>query len=537
MAKTSYSVIAGTVLFTLIVFGIVAAVFVVVVGQARPDVVRRVGAGRFLTTTTTIAPLAPSLPPATSTLPPVNGDPFPVPPPASATTTTIPPRPVGVVPADSVGEPWGSVAGVTMFRGNPTRTYYGTGPVPDEPEVAWRYPDAAMCGNSTVGGESNLWCGTGWTGQPAVWVRPDGVTEVVFGAYDKQVHFLDATSGRQIRDPFETGDLIKGSVTVDPDGYPLIYFGSRDNEMRVVAIDRETPSELWSLHANSVRGVWNSDWDANPVVVDDIMYVGGENSWFFAVKLNRGYDDEGLVTVDPDIVFKTPGYTSELRSKVGNNVSIENSAALFEQRAYFANSGGRVVGLDVARIESGDAPVVFDYWAGDDIDATIVIDEEGMLYVAIEEERRNARSREVGQLIKLDPLAGGDPLVWSVEVPGLPNDDGGIWATPALYEGFLYVATHPGELLVVDTDDGDVVFRDDIGWHAWSSPVISDDTLVVTTNCVEGAGMRAYALTDPARPALLWDVSNTGGCIESTPVIWDGRIFVGSRDGYFYAFE
>ena len=112
-----------------------------------------------------------------------------------------------------------------------------------------------------------------------------------------------------------------------------------------------------------------------------------------------------------------------------------------------------------------------------------------------------------------------------------------IWATPALYEGFLYVATHPGELLVVDTLEGEVVFRDDVGWHAWSSPVISGDMLVVATDCVDGAALRGYSLSEPSEPNPIWEVANTGGCIESTPTVWGGRIYVGSRDGYFYAME
>jgi outer membrane protein assembly factor BamB len=529
MAKTSKSLIAGTILFTLIAVSIVGAVFVVVIGQARPDVVERL-VGAPVATTSTL-PTGTPLVATTTTIRPEPGAPLP-----ATTTTTLPPRPEGTVPASTVGRPWGSVAGVTMFRGNPTRTYYGSGPIPEPATVAWRYPEEPMCGTSSVGGEASLWCGTGWTGQPAVWVRPDGVTEVVFGAYDKAVHFLDAATGRPTRPRFEVGDLIKGSVTIDPDGYPLIYFGSRDNRLRVVALDREIPSELWALNANSVNGVWNNDWDGNPAIIDDVMYEGGENGWFFAVKLNRDIDEEGFVTVDPTVVFETPGYTPELRSRVGNNVSIENSVALYEQRAYFANSGGRVVGLDIRSIERGEAPVVFDFWAGDDIDATIVVDAEGMLYVSVEQERFNARSREVGQLIKLDPYTADDPLLWSVEVPALPGEDGGIWATPALHGGYLYAATHPGELLVVDTGTGEVTFRDQIGWHAWSSPVVVDDTLLVSTNCVDGAGLRAYDLTDPATPRFLWEATETGGCIESTPVVWDGRIYVGSRDGYFYAF-
>ncbi|MEO8322788.1 MAG: hypothetical protein ABI571_01460, partial [Actinomycetota bacterium] len=36
--------------------------------------------------------------------------------------------------------------GLTTFRGNATRTYYGRGPLPQAPEVLWRYPAAgSMC--------------------------------------------------------------------------------------------------------------------------------------------------------------------------------------------------------------------------------------------------------------------------------------------------------------------------------------------------------------------------------------------------------
>ncbi len=79
-----------------------------------------------------------------------------------------------------------------------------------------------MCGSSSVGGVSSQWCGSGWTGQPVVWERPDGITEVIFGAYDKAVHFLDADTGEELRPSFLTGDIIKGSVTLDPDGFPLL---------------------------------------------------------------------------------------------------------------------------------------------------------------------------------------------------------------------------------------------------------------------------------------------------------------------------
>lgn len=432
----------------------------------------------------------------------------------------------------NVGEAWGIVSGLTMFRGNPTRTWYGTGPIPNTPETKWKYPQERMCSPSSSGGKTSIWCGSGWTGQPVVWEKENGEQEVIFGAYDRSVHFVNAQTGENTRTPFETGDIIKGSVTLDPDGFPLLYFGSRDNKLRILSLDSNTPAELWSLDADKLGGMWNNDWDGNPVIIDDILYEGGENGWFYAIKLNRKMNEDNKVEVSPSIIFSMPSYNKELIDLVGRNVSIENSLAFFDNRVYFSNSGGRVLGLDISNIEQGIAPIVFDYWVGDDVDATIVIDKEGMLYVSVELERFNARSEELGQLIKLNPYELNNPYVWGVKVPKENFTVGGIWATPALYKNYLYVPTHTGRLLGVDTNTGSIVWEEAINPHSWSSPVIIDNKLLIGT-C--NGYLKSYSLDNPENPTLDWAyLLGSGSCIESTPAVWKGQIFVGTRDGYFY---
>ncbi|HJQ76548.1 MAG TPA: PQQ-binding-like beta-propeller repeat protein [Acidimicrobiia bacterium] len=459
-------------------------------------------------------------------------------------TTTAPgqtDRAPGTVPGSTVGLPWGSVAGLTMFRGNPTRTWYGTGPISEQPERIWTYPENAMCSESTNKGVTTTWCGMGWTGQPGVWERPDGVTELIFGAYDRSVHFVDAETGQALRPEFPTGDIIKGSVTIDPDGFPLLYTGSRDDKLRIIALDRDEPTELWSLDAYAVEGIWNDDWDGNPLIIDDMMYEGGENGWFFAYQLNRAYDSEGKVTVDPELRFSMRGWTQDQLSALGDEeVSIENSIVAYEERVYFGNSGGRIVGLDVSDIRNGNAPVVFDYWSGGDIDPTLVVDPDGFVYASIEYEpaqmgsNETARQDEVGQLVKLDPYTDGDPRVWGVDL-SVPGQESGTWATPALHEGVLYTNTHTGSTIAVDTESGEVVWEDSTaGWHSWSSPVVVDETLVVAT-CV--GELRGYSLADPRSPQRSWTVPVGESCLEATPAIWNGVIYLGSRDGYLRAFR
>lgn len=430
--------------------------------------------------------------------------------------------------------PWsdlGAIEGLLTFRGNPTRSYYGRGPVPAQPVVAWQY--AIGCSVSPVGGESKTWCGSGWTGQPSVY--PSAVTgewQVAFGAYNRAVNFLDPVSGAEVLPKYFTDDIVKGSITIDPDGFPLLYTGSRDDNFHVVALDRESPEALWKLSSDAVSPtLWNNDWDSSALVIDDHLIIGGENGRFFVVELRRGYDAAGKVTVDPRIAYSTESWDAELLAALGDlQVSVENSVAVSGDVAYFTNSGGLVQGWNIGDLADGGEPFqVFRYWTGDDTDASLVIDEHGMIYLGAEYERGTQRSRDLGQIIKLDPSRPDDPVVWSQEAnEGL---DSGVWATPALYGDLLIVSTDGGHVLGLDRDTGEEWWRLELPGPLWSSPVVVDNTLI-QADC--NGGINAFDLNADGPPTPLWTV-RVGGCLESTPAVWDGRIFVGSRDGNFYA--
>ncbi|HEU5084938.1 MAG TPA: PQQ-binding-like beta-propeller repeat protein [Acidimicrobiales bacterium] len=464
---------------------------------------------------------------------------------ATTTSSSVPPYD-GWSDPSLAGEPYpgATVEGLLTFRGNPTRSWYGKGPVPASPTVAFRFPEeGGMCGESTNLGETKIWCGMGWTGQPAVFERagPDGTnrTWAVFGAYDGAVHFVDADTGERILPDFPTGDLIKGSVTIDPDGYPLVYTGSRDNEYRILSIEGDEAVELWSLDADDVSPtLWNDDWDSSGVIIDDHLFLGGENSQFFVIRLNRGTGEDGSVTVDPQLVFNTPGWDPELLDALGDEVvSIEVSPTVVGNTVYFTNSGGLVQGYDIGGLHEGATPTrTFRYWMGDDTDASIVADRDGNLYVAAEYERTStaARSDAVGQLVKLDPsadvAAGEDPLVWSF----FDNEvrPGGIWGTPAVVDGVVYAATNGGRLVALRADSGEELWSTRLPGPLWGSPVVVDGVLLIG-DC-DGV---LHALDLPrrgAQPTERWRVE-LGGCIEATPAVWDGRVLIGTRGGALYS--
>jgi hypothetical protein len=457
------------------------------------------------------------------------------------------------VPGSFYGPIQTEFEGLTMFRGNGSRTYYGEGPVPTDPQIIWKF--GPMSGTSTNLGVTKTWTGTGWTGQPCIFER-DGKTWVVFGAYDYKIHFLDAQTGEKLLPDFKGSDIFKGSAVVDPDGYPLIYMGCRDNKWRIIAIDREKPTELFNLDADELPNqIWNDDWDSSVVIRNDYAFEGGENSHFYILKLNRGYDASGKVTVDPQIVLDFPAWTQALIDKMGSkDVSVENSPCLVGDRVYFTNSGGLVHGLDVSatleELGPGEEPAtgkdaypeVFKYWTGDDSDATIVADEEGFLYVAQHSDSARGtvtqRSKEVGQIFKLDPRKTGEgetPVVWSQAITKVSGGEYGIWATPCIYKDMLYVPTQGGALLGLDRQTGEIVWSKPIAEHTWASPIVVDKTLIVGDTY---GVLRAWDVSDTrVDPPLVWEYKVPGGsALESTPAVWKGKIFLGSRDGYFYCF-
>jgi hypothetical protein len=70
--------------------------------------------------------------------------------------------------------PNADLEGLLTFRGNPSRTYHGKGPVPRAlPAVLHRFPDEPMCRSSVNLGTTKVWCGMGWTGQPLIAEREE----------------------------------------------------------------------------------------------------------------------------------------------------------------------------------------------------------------------------------------------------------------------------------------------------------------------------------------------------------------------------
>ena len=234
-------------------------------------------------------------------------------------------------------------------------------------------------------------------------------------------------------------------------------------------------------------------------------------------------------------MFHAPGWDEELSNDIGDkDVSIENSVAIVGNTVYFANSGGLVQGWDISALETGGTPTRS---SGSGRVTTPTRPwsptTRAISMSASEYERKNARSKEVGQLMKLDPRKPDNPLVWSYHDEQIGNaGSAGMWSTPAVHDDLVVTTTNYGQVIGLDRATGAERWKFHLAGPVWQSPVIVDDTLL-QGDCL--GVLRAYDVSNTTvQPPVKWEL-NIGGCIESTPTVWQGRIYVGTRAGGFYA--
>lgn len=157
-----------------------------------------------------------------------------------------------------------------------------------------------------------------------------------------------------------------------------------------------------------------------------------------------------------------------------------------------------------------------------------------------------------------DSAPEADSVLWSFRIPNLAsklNDPIGnhlIWSSPTVADGQLYVTTRRGLLYCFDADSCAILWSKYVGSTVTSTPAV-DDTAVYILGGPEDRRVRGYSTTDGTEvftsPALgdssswaegytYWvNPSNRNAWVESSPVLDDGEIFVGSRDGYLYCLD
>ncbi|MDZ7733675.1 MAG: PQQ-binding-like beta-propeller repeat protein [Acidimicrobiia bacterium] len=273
-------------------------------------------------------------------------------------------------------------------------------------------------------------------------------------------------------------------------------------------MDRGEPTELWKLSAEAVAPtLWNDDWDSSALVIDDYL--------FEAARTASSTSEAGTAATTtpadrspstPELVFNTPSWDQQQLADIGDE-EVSRRELRSPSRATPSTSRTREAscraGTSRGLTEGGDPERVFRFWVGEDIDASVVIDEERRPLRRRRVREGRPRAQEVGQILKLDPSNPDDRVRVVDRRPGQMRIE--IWGTPGLHEDLVIVPTNSGRVLGIDRASGEIRWEKDLPGPTWQSPVVVGDVLVMG-DC-EGA------------PAC-YDVSDT---TVDPPELWIGR--------------
>lgn len=458
-------------------------------------------------------------------------------------------------------EDYFALPGVAAFRGNNFRdnAAYGTADITEQKiSLSWTADSTELPGGR--------WRGSGWTGQPLVvkWDNAtknimnlyqnkkdkDGLVEVIYATLDGHIYFLDLEDGTPTRDAINVGMCFKGSGSLDPRGYPLMYVGSGDDDgtrrprMYVISlIDGRILYEYGHQESLSYRKD-NDNWcafDSSPLVdaETDTLIWPGESGVLYTIKLNTNYDKAaGTLSISPDQPVCTR-YLSDRSSGENYWVGYEASVNIVDHYLYVSENGGLFYCVDLNTMEL--------VWAQDTKDDSnsspvfqLVSEDEAYIYTAPSLHwTQDANAQGSISIYKINALTG--EIVWQkpYSVYTVSGVSGGVQSTALLgregtdLEGLVIytVARTPrkdsGVMVALDTKTGDVVWSMDMTAYTWSSPVAlyTKDNKGYIVVC-DSAGQAMLLGAD----GKLCSKVGLGGLVEASPVAYENMLVVGTKD-------
>lgn len=484
----------------------------------------------------------------------------------------------------------GGAAGVLTFRGDSLRQNAAYGLVKegaDSLSIAWAFD---LGGISTQ--NVDIVYGLGWTGQPAIveWDEGTlaemnlfaekaypGLREVIAASQDGYVYFLDLADGGMTRYPIYIGYPLKGSVTVDDEGRPLIGFGQGISKVRqkpassypfnpswgeqrtdqfgrlsyptlptlqtgdmgyflyslidqreLLFINGETTSQQKAYSINAA-------FDSAALLLghSDALIAAGENGLLYTVELNSQYDSAlRQWTVDPDIQF----LRSSASGAEGIKHAIETSVSMYHEYVFIADAYGALRCIDTDIMET--------VWAmdtGDNTDAALALEvdlknDALWLYTGNAHNGRLNTEKKI-YIRRLNAMTG--QVDWEISVPcqtgSRTNYMAGCVASPVVgsmaIDSMVFFTVnnapaHNSVLLAIEKDTGKILWEYQMESETVSSPVAVYD----------GAGNARLIQADASGMLHMLD-GKTGAIIsklfldarlEGSPAVFDDLLVIGT---------
>ena len=453
-------------------------------------------------------------------------------------------------PLKDLDDRYENANGAFVFRKNLRRDASFGGQVkgtPHEVEIAWAFETAYDTTHTRFG----TWGGgSGWTGQPLYvkWTDEQmavirksssgltsdfGQEEIIVGSLCGKGYFINYQTGKASRLPLDLGNVVKGTVGLDPEYYNL-YVGQGVPRQpgpfghQVFDLLKHERTFFFGPDPKAWRG-WNA-FDSNSIVAGGYLFWCGENGSVYKYERSQG----------------TLRRVSVMRYRVGGMApGIESSLCVYRNYGYFSDNRGNVICINLNTMK----PVWY-YNNHDDSDGTMVCREEGgvpYLYTACEVDKQGDSG--LCHFIKLNGLNG--ERVWETNIPcrriNLPGKtlDGGMYASPLIGSGdcqdmiFANIcrngaSSSGGELTAFSTKDGKILYTVPYGQFAWSSPVAFHNEKNEMFVFAGDASGIIRIIRGKTGEVVCKKV--VGSNFESSPVVIGNTAVVGCRGNKIYKF-
>ncbi len=445
-------------------------------------------------------------------------------------------------------DPYNKVDGTYTFRGNQFREMPVRGTVSGNPTKivkVWEFEtdrDNTATSMGTWGG------GTGWTGQPMYVHWSDsmvtafkntspgltsefGPREVILGSLSRRVYFINYETGKASRKSVDSGNTIKGSISVDPE-YAQVYVGHG------VPAREPFGAVLIDLYQHKITHSFGRDtkawrnwqaYDGCPIVAGGYLFRPGENGTVYKFAREQGN-------------LKLVAYLRFREAKEAKAAGMESSMAVCRNYGFVGDNRGNIVCINLDTMKP-----VWHYDNHDDTDGSIIVEEiDGVPYLYTCSEMEKQGERGSAYFVKLNGLTG--EKLWETTFPcrmahvGTKHFDGGMYSTPLMghgdCEGMIITnicdnnpAFH-GKTVALSRSTGEVLWEHELLRYAWSSPAgfynEEGKLFVFVADCYGNV----YLLDGKTGKRIF--NTKVGDNFESSPVVVDDCLVMGSRGSKIY---
>lgn len=276
-----------------------------------------------------------------------------------------------------------------------------------------------------------------------------------------------------------------------------IYVG---DENYLYAFDAETGEVKWRFEVpwprKGLHGV-----DSAPVVVNNRIYFGSWDGWFYCVDVNTG-----------ELIW-------EYSDGVGAMGHVTEAPAFVNDIVYFGTAAGGVGYTGwVYALDADNGNLIWKFHIGDEITTSPVV-VDNVLYIG---------AGFMGDLSgdgvwALDARTG--ELLWHFDTENVM-----ITNSPVVVDGkVIFGSRYNNCIYALDARDGSVVWSTfiDETWF-YSSPAVADGKVII------GAGSKLCML-NVENGSIIWSY-DTVNVISSSPAVAYNRVYVGSTHGTLYCF-